>query len=220
MKWFQSFLDLVLMLVLGVWLLWIVLGVPEAGVRAGGWAQKIFYLHVPAALVGFLGFFLVALCALGVLLGDEDTWDIPMCSAMEISYLYACAVLLTGPFWAKPAWGVWWHWEPRLTTFFVMWLMYGAWFLLRRSMPAGSQQKIYSAIYAILAFLNVPVVMSSIYLWQPARQLHPRDVELEPIMQYTFYGSISVATLIFFRLLWFRFDLERLRRKVRRFHRG
>jgi heme exporter protein C len=222
MKWVQSIVDLLLMLVVGVWLLWIFLGVPPAQTAAGGWAQKIFYLHVPAALVGFFGFFLVALCALGVLLGDERTWDIPMCATIEVSYLYACCVLLTGPFWAKPVWGIWWRWEPRLTTFFVMWLMYGAWFLLRRSIPEGTQQKIYSAIYAVLAFFNVPVVMSSIYMWQPARQLHPQreDLSMEPIMHYTFYVSIGVALVVFMRLVWFRFDLERLRRKVRRSIRG
>jgi len=218
----RSGLDLLLMLIIGIWILWLIMGVPPAQTPAGGWAQKIFYIHVPTATVGFVGFFIAAMSALGVLLGDERTWDPVMVASVEVSYLCACAVLLTGPFWARPVWGVWWRWEPRLTTFFIMWLMYGAWFLLRRTIPQGTQQKTYSAIYAILAFFNVPVVMSSIHLWQPARQLHPRseDLSMEPIMHYTLYASFIVVTLVFARLLWFRYDVEKIIRKTRRNHYG
>lgn len=222
MNWTRSVVDLLLMLVVGVWLIWIFLGVPPAQIPAGAWAQKIFYLHVPSALVGFFGFFLVTIFSLGVLIGNSDQWDPPAVAGMEVSYLMACAVLLTGPFWARPVWGIWWRWEPRLTTFFVMWLMYGAWFLLRNGLPPGSQRRRYSAIYAILCFFNIPVVMSSIYMWQPAQQLHPRQEELtmEPIMHYTFYGSVAVIFLIFLRIFWFRYDLERLKRKVHRVSHG
>jgi len=155
-------------------------------------------------------------------MGDDEFWDIPVVAGMEVSYMMACAVLLTGPFWARPVWGIWWRWEPRLTTFFVMWLMYGAWFLLRRTLPSGSQERRYSAIYAILCCFNIPVVMSSIHMWQADIQLHPQKEELsmDPIMYNTFYISIAVVLVVFLRLFWFRWDLERLKRKVRELRYG
>jgi len=222
MNWFRSVIDLALLVILATWLLWIFLGVPPAQLPAGAWAQKIFYLHVPSALVGFFGFSIVTICSLGVLMGDDEFWDIPVVAGMEVSYIMACAVLLTGPFWARPVWGIWWRWEPRLTTFFVMWLMYGAWFLLRRTLPSGSQERRYSAIYAILCCFNIPVVMSSIHMWQADIQLHPQKEELsmDPIMYNTFYISIAVVLVVFLRLFWFRWDLERLKRKVRELRYG
>lgn len=210
----ETAVDLVLMLIVGAWIGWVIVGVPPAQEAAGGWAQKIFYFHVPSATTGFLGFLLVSASSLGVLMGDSDYWDCLVSPSVEVSFLVATVVIVTGPFWAKPVWGIWWRWEPRMTTFFVLWLMYGGWFLLRGALPPGQQRRIYSAIYALLAFLNVPVVMLSVYFWKPEQQLHPQSISLEPVMHYTLYASFVVMGLIFLRLLWLRYDLEVLTREV------
>jgi heme exporter protein C len=193
---------------------WIEFGVPPAQEAAGGWAQKIFYFHVPAATVGFVGFLLVAAASLGVLIDDSRYWDRRVKSCVEVSFVFATVVLLTGPFWAKPVWGIWWRWEPRMTTFFVLWVMYGGWFLLRGTLPAGEQRRIYSAIYALLAFLNVPVVMLSVYFWKPEQQLHPQSIALEPVMQYTLYASFVMMFILLVRFLLLRFGIELLERDV------
>lgn len=206
--------DVILMLLVGSWIGWIVLGVPPAQETAGGWAQKIFYFHVPSATVGFFGFLLVALFSFGVLVGNSKYWDARVGPAVEVSFLFASFVLLTGPFWAKPVWGIWWRWEPRMTTFFVLWLMYAGWFLLRRTVPVGEQRRIYSAIYALLAFLNVPVVMLSVYFWKPEQQLHPQKISLTVTMRATLYASFVVILVLFLRFLWFRTSLELLRRRI------
>lgn len=213
-------LDVLLGLVVVTWMAWLMVGVPPAQTPAGGWAQKIFYLHVPAATISFLGFTAVAGLALGVLLGDDRYWDSWMRPMLEVSYLYACMVLLTGPFWARPVWGVWWRWEPRMTTFFILWLMYGGWFLLRRAQPRGALRRTYGAIYALLAYLNVPAVWFSIYLWDAGQQLHPESVRLAPTMRATLYGSFGVMILLFLRLLWLRLEVDLLVRRVRERIRG
>lgn len=206
--------DVLLLVLVGTWIGWIFLGVPPAQEAAGGWAQKIFYVHVPSATIGFFGFLLVALFSFGVLVGDSRYWDARVSPAVEVSFLFASFVLLTGPFWAKPVWGIWWRWEPRMTTFFVMWLMYAGWFLLRSTLPLGEQRRIYSAIYALLAFLNVPVVMLSVYFWKPEQQLHPQQIDLTWTMQMTLYASFTLIFLLFLRFLWLRTSLELLERTV------
>lgn len=208
-RW-RKLLDLLLLVVVGGWMYWVIGIVPPAQVEAGGWAQKIFYVHVPSAMISFFGFLVVAVISCLMLFADDEFWDPKLRAVLEVSYVYTTIVLLTGPFWAKPVWGIWWRWEPRMTTFFVLWLMYGGWFLFRRSLHDRNQKRIYSAIYAFLAFLNVPVVMASVYFWKPQHQLHPESIELEPIMQATFYASNGVLLLLFLRLVWMRLEIESL----------
>lgn len=208
-------LDGLLGLIVAGWMGWLMAGVPAAQVPAGGWAQKIFYLHVPAATVSFFGFTAGAAVCLGVLMGDDRYWDRWLAPVHEVSYLFACMVLLTGPFWARPVWGVWWRWEPRMTTFFILWLMYGGWFLLRRGFPPGTMRRTYGSMYALLAYLNVPTVWFSIYIWDSGQQLHPESVQLAPVMRSTLYGSFAVMILLFLRLLWLRRTVGSLTRLVR-----
>ncbi|MFB6356895.1 MAG: cytochrome c biogenesis protein [bacterium] len=217
MKWLRLVFDFVLMLIVGLWVLWVFWGVPPAQAEAGAWAQKLMYIHVPSAIIGYVGLAMVAFFSLGVLLGDTRRWDPAMRGSLEVSYVFASFVIITGPFWARPAWGTWWRWEPQLTTFFIMWLMFGGWFLLRNVLPEGTLRKTYSAIYSLLVFFNVPVVMASAYFWQPQVQLHPREdrLTMEPIMNQTFYVSIAVMGLIFARFLWLSFDLEHLKERSR-----
>lgn len=209
MKRLRIGLDLLLWGGIGIWGGWIFGFVPPAQIAAGGWAQKIFYLHVPSAMVGFVGFMLAALVSLGVLMGREDFWDRLLVSTVEVSYLFTCLVLVTGPLWARPVWGIWWRWEPRLTSFFVLWLTYSGWFLFRHALPEGSQRRFYSAIYAFLASLNIVVVIVSVYFWQPEMQLHPTDIQLDPVIERARLISMGVMLVVFARLLWLRTDVER-----------
>ncbi len=205
--------DGILVLLVGTWIGWIMFGVPPAQDPAGAWAQKIFYLHVPSALTTYLGVLLLAFAGAATLLRDDRFWDRAVQSVAEVTFVFSTLVLLTGPFWARPVWGVWWRWEPRLTTFLILWLMLGAFFLLRASIPHGRQQRIHGAIYGLLVVVNVPIVHFSVNLWQPEQQLHPMAIELAPVMHYTLYGSMVMVGVLFVRILWLRYTFEHQRRE-------
>ncbi|HIF28742.1 MAG TPA: cytochrome C assembly protein, partial [Candidatus Marinimicrobia bacterium] len=90
------------------------------------WAQKIFYIHVPVAWTGFLSYFIVMVAGILYLINKEQKWDRLGLAAAEIGTLFVTLVLITGPIWAKPIWGTWWTWEPRLTTMLITFALYVA----------------------------------------------------------------------------------------------
>src|SRR5712692_5457127 len=99
--------------------------------RTMGLIQRIFYFHVPSAWTGFVAFFIVCVASVAYLLKRAPKWDWLAVSAAEVGVAYFTAVLVTGPIWAKPVWGIWWTWDARLTSTFVLWLLYASYLLLR-----------------------------------------------------------------------------------------
>ncbi|HEX8905913.1 MAG TPA: cytochrome c biogenesis protein, partial [Longimicrobiaceae bacterium] len=113
-----------------LWALWMVFFyVPTE--REMGIVQRIFYVHVPSAWTMFLAFGLVALCSAGYLWLRDPKLDAIAVSAAELGLVFSTAVLLTGPLWARLAWGAWWVWEPRLTLTLLIWFIYVGYFMLR-----------------------------------------------------------------------------------------
>lgn len=214
MKFLRPILDGCLAVITGGWIFWIIFGVPVAQREAGAWAQKIFYIHVPTANASFLGFLIVSIIALMCLAGDTDYWGARLRPAVEVSFLFSTLVLLTGPLWARPVWGTWWRWEPRLTTFFILWLMYGGWFLLRMEMEPGHRRTLYTSIYALVAFVNVPLVMVSVYFWRPEQQQHPMEIELDFSMEMMLYASFVLLIILLLRIMWLRFSLEKVIHRI------
>ena len=102
--------------------------------RTMGDVQRIFYFHVPAAWIAFFAFFLVFLFGVFHLAKRDKKWDHLAAASAEIGVLYCTLVLITGPIWAKPAWGIWWTWDARLTLTLVLWLIYVAYLMLRHYM--------------------------------------------------------------------------------------
>lgn len=128
--------------------------------------------------------------------------------AAEIGVLFITIVLLTGPLWAKPVWGTFWTWDARLTTSFVLWLIYIAYLMLRRQIPSEEKAARLSAVFGIIGFLDVPIVYMSIRWW---RTLHPQPVfaggsgsGLDPRMLTTLFVCIGAFTLLFVTLLILR----------------
>ena len=201
-----SYLVFAVMLVaLGAIFLW----VPTE--KEMGIVQRIFYFHVPAAFSSFLAFFLVFVGSVQYLRTREDKWDrLALCSA-ELGVIFALIVLITGPLWAKPIWGVYWRWEPRLTSMLITFTIYVAYLMVR---GYGPVQRI-SAVLGILAFVNVPLVYYAVDLWAADQQLHPpRNVELEPTMQYAKWICCAAFFLLLFRLLAQRMELARIEKAV------
>ena len=118
------------------------------------WAQKIFYVHVPSAWVGFLSYFIVMIAGLMLLIKKNDAWDDVVVSAAELGTFFMGLVLITGPIWARPIWGTFWIWEPRLTTTLILFLYYTGFFMFRSFGGNIERVRRQSAILGILAFVN------------------------------------------------------------------
>ena len=176
-----------------------------------GIVQRVFYFHVPVAWVSFLAFFIVFVASVGYLWKRNQAWDALAHSAAEIGVLLASLMLITGVIWAKPIWGVWWTWDPRLTTSLILWLIYVAYLMVRAYAASPGQAARYSAVVGIFGFIDVPIVYFSIVWW---RTIHPQPMvttqSLEPEMFFTLLFSVATFTLLFALLLAQRFTLRRV----------
>ena len=142
-----------------------------------GIVQRIFYIHVPAWWVAFLGFGLVGLCsAVYLWLGDERLDRVALAGA-EAGMIFTTIGLLTGPLWGRVAWGTWWEWEPRLTSALILWFIYLGYFLVRRSTANPEQGKRFAAVVGIIGVLDIPFIHVSVTWF---RSLHPEAVVLNP----------------------------------------
>ena len=171
-----------------------------------GDVQRIFYIHVPIAIVSFVAFFVVFVASIGYLVTRKSRWDSVAHAAAEVGVVFVSLALLTGIVWARPVWGVWWTWEPRLTTTLILWLIYVAYLMLRSYVPNKSQGALYAAGLGIIGFIDVPIVYYSVQWW---RSIHPSAVvgplaetgALEPVMQWVLFYSLAVFLLLFLYLL-------------------
>jgi heme exporter protein C len=177
-----------------------------------GVSQRIFYFHVPLAWTGFLAFFFVLVGSVGYLWKKTDGWDRMAYAAAEIGVVYTTLLLVTGILWSKPVWGVWWTWDPRLTTSLILWLIYVAYLMLRAYSPKGEQGARYAAVLGIAGFVDVPIVYKSIDWW---RTVHPEAMvgpgssgDLASSMLLTLLVSLATFTVIFISLLMERVSLK------------
>ncbi len=176
--------------------------------REMGLVQRIFYFHVPSANCAFVAFFLVFVGSLQYLRTRGAHWDRLARCAAELGVLFSLIVLVTGPLWARPIWGVYWRWEPRLTSMLILFTIYVAYLMVRSYGTEGAQTQRFAAVLGILGFVNVPLVYYSVHLWAPEQQLHPRKVDLSPEMEHTLYLCYAAFFLLFFYLLKRRLKIE------------
>jgi heme exporter protein C len=177
-----------------------------------GDAQRIFYFHVPSAWLGFLAFFVVFLASILFLLKRERKWDALALSAAEIGVVFTTLVLLTGPLWAKAAWGTYWVWDARLTTTLVLWLIYVGYLMLRSSADDMKRARM-AAVLGIIGFLDVPIIYLSVTWW---RTMHPallvsESGGLDSAMKLTLMVALLSFTLLFLWVLLIRVRLEKKR---------
>lgn len=133
-------------------------------------AQKIFYFHVPVAEASFLVFFFVALYG-GLFLAKKDRrYDTKARIAAEVTLMFVILTMISGDLWTKASWDVWWVWEPRLTTYFIMTLLVVAYFVLRNSVEDEERRATYAAVFGIVAFLDAPL---SFMITRWYRSIHP-----------------------------------------------
>ena len=178
-----------------------------------GLIQRIFYFHVPSAWTGFVAFFLSFVGSIAYLRKRTPKWDWLAVSSVEVSLAFWSVVLVTGPIWAHPVWGVWWAWDWRLTLTLVLWILYVCYLVLRTLIEDPERRAAASAIFGIFVFLGVPIDYLSIRIW---RTQHPQPVlfgggGLDPRMATVFFFCSGVLTLLMIILIRQRYRLERLR---------
>lgn len=183
-----------------------------------GQIQRIFYFHASSGMVSYVAFFISFLAVIGFLASREIKWDWLAVSAAEVGLVFSTAVLITGPIWAKPVWGIWWTWDPRLTLTFVMELLYIAYLLLRTMVNEPDRRALVSAVFGIFAFLDVPLSYFSIRWW---RTEHPQPVigggpgsGMDPRMWYVFGMTIVGMLALMAVLMRERYRLEVLRHQI------
>lgn len=184
-----------------------------------GTIQRIFYFHVSSGwLALFVAFPMVFVGSLLFLLKHDLKWDrLASCSA-EIGVVFTSLVLITGPIWAKPVWGIWWTWDARLTSSLVLWLIYVAYLMLRAYIADPTKKASLSAVFGILGFVDVPIVFMSIRWW---RTQHPAPVMfgsegsgLDSDMAIVLTLSLLAFTLLYVYLLEKRLAIERIRQEL------
>jgi len=182
--------------------------------RTMGLIQRIFYFHVASAWSGFTAFFL---CFLGNLLyvwKRDQKYDWIAVSGAEVGLAFTTVVLITGPIWAHPVWGIWWTWDARLTSTFVLWLLYVSYLLLRTLVEEPDRRALLSSLFGIFAFLDVPLVFGAIRWW---RTQHPQPVimggqgsGLDPTMKSVFFFSALAMHVFMLFLVAERYALEKM----------
>ncbi len=177
-----------------------------------GWPQKIFYFHVPIAILCYVGFFVTFAGSIGYLWTRDLKWDRYALCGAEIGVLLASLTILTGMLWGKPIWGAYWTWDPRLTTSLVLWLIFVGYLILRSRVDEEILRAKYAAVMGIVGYADVPLVHWSVQLW--SRGIHPPKPELHPDMATALQVCMVTFFLLFALVLIQRIRLENLRAKV------
>jgi heme exporter protein C len=176
-----------------------------------GMAQKIFYLHVPAAWSALIAFSLVGVASALYLWLHDPRLDRFAAASAEVGVAFSAVMLTTGPIWAKPIWGTWWTWDARLTLTLFLFFLFVGYLALRASVHDPAERARFSAVVGILGMLLVPFIHLSVYLF---RTLHPQPIVLKPSapslppeMLRTLLVSTAVFTLLYIGLVTLRYGL-------------
>jgi heme exporter protein C len=185
------------------------------------YVQKIFYFHISNAWVGMLGFIVAAIAGVVYLVKKDMKWDIVEMAAVEISLVFFLIAIVSGSIWARPSWGTWWTWEPRLTTAAILEMIYIAYLLLRQGIDEPERRARFGAVYTLVGAISVPITFLSIRIWQT---IHPvvigasgngsGEFGMTPQMLTTMFFGLATFSVIFATLLWYRIRLGRLADEV------
>jgi heme exporter protein C len=179
-----------------------------------GFLQKIFYLHVPLAIVTLAGFVIGGVLAIVHLRTRDRRWDLRSYVAIHMSLIFGVATLITGSIWARGSWGHWWVWsEPTLVSFLIVFLLYATYQPLRFAIEDPERQARYASVFAIVAGAFVPLNFLAVRL--STAYLHPRVLgsssNLPPKMQFTFLISLVAIALLFATLCLYELAAKRTR---------
>src|SRR5574341_2662687 len=171
--------------------------------KSMGDAQRIFYVHVPSAWIGFLAFGVVFGSSIGFLWTRRRAFDLAAHASTEVGVVFTTLAIISGSVWGRAAWGTWWTWDPRLTTTFMLWFIYVVSLMVRAYGGAGGQGARFAAVLGIVGFLDIPLIHLSVVWW---RSMHPLPVVvsaegfgsgLPPEMLYALLVNVAAFTLLY-----------------------
>jgi len=179
--------------------------IPEDALQ--GPVQKLLYIHVPAAWTAFLAFFLVFVMSTLYLVQRDLKWDLIGASSAEIGVLFTVLALALGSLWGKPTWGVWWEWDPRLTTTAILLMVYAGYLMVRGFADDPDKRARWSAVVGIVGFVQVPIVYLSVYWWRSIHQppSSPRSMATQFLLTLLF--NVLAFTVFYAYLMVRRYRL-------------
>jgi len=179
-----------------------------------GHLQKIMYVHVPAAWMTFLAFFVVLVFSVLYLWRRKENDDLIAASAAEVGATFNGLTLMLGMIWGRPAWGVWWVWDARLTSTLVLFLIFVGYLALRAFVDDPDQKARWSAAVGAIGALNVPIVYMSVKWWRTLHQPPSSPATLDPA--YTMGLRLNAIALLFVMIYFIRrrYEIARLERAV------
>lgn len=186
--------------------------------RTMGALYRIFFLHVSCAWAGLTAFSICFAANLLYVWKRKERYDWLGVTCAEVGLAFTTVVLITGPIWAKPAWGIYWTWDARLTSTFILWLLYISYLLLRTLVEEADRRALLSALFGIFAFIDVPIVFGAIRWW---RTQHPAPVimggpnsGLAVGMRPAFYFGVIAMHVFMWFLIAERYALEKTRSDI------
>lgn len=180
--------------------------------RDMGHLQKIMYVHVPAAWMTFLAFFVVLVFSLLVLWKGDETHDLIAASAAEVGAVFNGLTLALGMIWGKPTWGVWWTWDARLTSTLVLFLIFVGYLSLRAFIDEPDRRARWSAAVGVLGAINVPIVYMSVKWWRTLHQMQSSPSTVDPAYVYGLRVNAFAFLFVLIYLVHRRYEAARLTR--------
>ena len=172
--------------------------------------QRLMYVHVPAAWLAFLSFFVVFLMSVLYLIQRDLRWDRVAQSSAEIGVVFTVLTLALGSMWGKPTWGVWWAWDSRLTTTAIMLAIYVGYLAIRSFADDPDKRARWAAIVGIIGFANVPIVYLSVIWWRTLHQPPSSPRSVSPEILWTLMFNLAAFTLVYIYLMMRRIRLAKL----------
>ncbi len=178
--------------------------------------QRIFYFHMGTVWVATIAFMIVFVASIIYLINGKKKWDVLAYTSAEIGVLFITLTIITGSIWAKPVWGTWWTWDPQLTTTFILWILYIVYLLIRANSGFDEKKAKYSAVFAIIAFIDLPLVYISARVMRGISPVvfGPGGGGIEPKMLNALLITLVSFTLLFILLLIERVKVENLKYQI------
>ena len=183
-----------------------------------GEVQRLMYLHVPSAWLAYQAFFVVFIGSIAYLKTKNRRWDDLALASAEIGVLFTVLTIVLGSLWARPTWGTWWTWDPRLTTTVVLLMIYVSYLAVRRMSKELQRGRKWAAVLGIVGFIDVPIIHLSVVWWrtihQQASVIRPDGPTMAPVMLWTLLTAFVACLILYTYLLVVRMRVGRLEAQV------